>query len=251
MRMSNYYQVLGLQRGATQEEIKLAYRRLAAKHHPDRGGSKEEFQKIEEAYRILSNPNKQQAHNPFGQGFQNNFDINDFFAQAFGQQRRQHINQYRTTIWITLEQSYTGSEHQVQLGNGTEIYKLTIPQGIADGQAVKYDKLIPDSILIVDFRIHHHTYFRRKNNDLYCTVKVNVLDLITGTTTQVKTIAGTTLDVTIKPQTQPGTTMRIPSWGMKDGQNNGYVGDQYVLIEAYIPDTISDNLISAIKQEPR
>lgn len=259
MKMSDYYQTLGVPKGASQEEIKKAYRTLAMKHHPDRGGDANKFKEIEEAYRILSDPQKKNQYdnpNPFaGGGFnfgQHNFDINDFFNQAFGgQHRRQHTAQYRTTIWVTLEQAYTGAEHQVQLGNGREIYKLRIPQGVADGQVIRYDNLIPNAILLVDYRIHHHAYFRRKNNDLYCTEKVNVLALIMGTTIQVKTIAGSTLDVTIKPSTQPGTTMRIPAWGMKDGQNNGHVGDQYVLIETFIPDTISDTLLTAIKQEPK
>lgn len=259
MKMSDYYQILGVPRGASQEEIKKAYRTLAMKHHPDRGGDAAKFKEIEEAYRHLSDPQKKQQYdnpNPFGGGFGgfggSAFDINDFFSQAFGQHhRRQQTTQYRTTIWVTLEQAYNGSEHQVQLGNGREVYKLNIPQGIADGQAVRYDNLIPNSILVVDYRIHHHQYFRRKNNDLYCTAKVNVLELITGTVIKVQTIAGTTLDVTVKPQTQPGTTMRIPGWGMKDGANNGHVGDQYVLIDTYIPDTISDTLLTAIKQEPK
>ena len=56
----DYYSALGISKTATQQEIKQAYRKLAAKHHPDRGGSTEEFQKIEEAYRTLSDEEKRQ-----------------------------------------------------------------------------------------------------------------------------------------------------------------------------------------------
>ena len=65
----DYYKTLGVDRNASPEEIKKAYRKLAAKNHPDRGGSTEEFQKIEEAYRNLSDPELRGRHdnpNPFG-----------------------------------------------------------------------------------------------------------------------------------------------------------------------------------------
>ena len=64
----DYYKILGVDRNATPDEIKKAYRKMAAKHHPDRGGSTEEFQKIEEAYRNLSDPQLKFQHdnpNPF------------------------------------------------------------------------------------------------------------------------------------------------------------------------------------------
>ena len=54
----NYYKILGVKKNATQTEIKKAYHKLALKYHPDKGGSKEEFQKISEAYEVLSDEEK-------------------------------------------------------------------------------------------------------------------------------------------------------------------------------------------------
>ena len=56
--MEDYYQTLGLEKTSSQEEIKKKFRKLSMKHHPDRGGDKETFQKINEAYQTLGNETK-------------------------------------------------------------------------------------------------------------------------------------------------------------------------------------------------
>jgi molecular chaperone DnaJ len=95
----DYYQTLGLAKGASQDDIKKAYRKLAHEHHPDKGsGNADKFKEVSEAYQVLSDPNKRQQYDQFGPGFQNaqgfrggggfnqgagGFDYNDF-AQGFG-----------------------------------------------------------------------------------------------------------------------------------------------------------------------
>ena len=67
--MRNPYDILGVDRNADENTIKRAYRRLASQHHPDKGGSKEQFQEIQSAYDILTNPQRRAQHdnpNPFG-----------------------------------------------------------------------------------------------------------------------------------------------------------------------------------------
>ena len=104
--MSDYYSTLGINRSASQEEIKQAYRRMAKQHHPDRGGDTAQFQKIEEAYRILSDPQKKQDYDsPAGQNFQQfnggmggfedlfkHFGFNGPFGDIFGQRHSHHRN---------------------------------------------------------------------------------------------------------------------------------------------------------------
>lgn len=68
----DYYELLGVSRGASQEEIKKAYRKLALKYHPDKGGSKEDeahFKEINQAYSVLSSPEKRKQYDQFGEGF--------------------------------------------------------------------------------------------------------------------------------------------------------------------------------------
>jgi molecular chaperone DnaJ len=104
MSNPNYYDVLGVQEQATQEEIKKAYRKLAVEHHPDKGGDENRFKEIAQAYGVLGDENKrkqydQQKNNPFA-GFNGGGggpSMDDIFAQFFGgqmgnmggQQRRQ------------------------------------------------------------------------------------------------------------------------------------------------------------------
>ena len=75
--MENYYNILGVNESADSNEIKRSFRKLSMKHHPDRGGSKETFQKINEAYQILGEESKRktydmQRNSPFGNLFSEN-----------------------------------------------------------------------------------------------------------------------------------------------------------------------------------
>ena len=59
---SNYYDVLGVKRDATQDDIKKAFRKLAAKYHPDAGGDEEKFKELNEANEVLSDPEKRKKY---------------------------------------------------------------------------------------------------------------------------------------------------------------------------------------------
>lgn len=89
----NYYDILNVKKNATSEEIKKSYRKLSMKHHPDRGGKKEIFQKINDAYQTLGDDQKRKVYDmqqnmggrnhPFGNA--SNIDPNDFIRSMFGQ----------------------------------------------------------------------------------------------------------------------------------------------------------------------
>ncbi|MBM4285738.1 MAG: molecular chaperone DnaJ [Deltaproteobacteria bacterium] len=88
--MRDYYQILGLPPGATPEELKSAYRRLALKHHPDRNPgdrvAEEEFKQISEAYQVLSDPEKRHLYDLYGHAGLNGMDLGGFggFDDVFG-----------------------------------------------------------------------------------------------------------------------------------------------------------------------
>jgi curved DNA-binding protein len=249
-----YYQILGVSKSATPDEIKQAYRRLASKHHPDKGGSKEKFQKIQEAYATLGDADKRAAYdnpqpqmNPFnfGAGF-NPFE--DIFAQ-FARQHQQQQRIYTVTVFVTLEQVAGGSTEVIQVNTpaGLKTFNVQIPRAIEDGQSIRYDGLMPDGPLQVTFRIHPHKEFNRRGLNIYSTIDVSVFDLILGTSVSVNTIDGKTLEVNIPPRTKPGMSLRLNNKGMSS--SNGHIGDHFILLNAHIPDIISTELIEAIQQE--
>jgi molecular chaperone DnaJ len=86
--MFDYYTILGINKNASQEDIKKAYRKLAHQHHPDKGGDEKKFKEINEAYQILSNKEKREQYDRFGTAFEGNgqgfsgapgFDFNSFW----------------------------------------------------------------------------------------------------------------------------------------------------------------------------
>ena len=66
----DYYKILGLEKGASDDEIRRAFRRLAQEHHPDKGGDQAKFKEINEAYQVLSDKTKRAQYDQFGQTFE-------------------------------------------------------------------------------------------------------------------------------------------------------------------------------------
>ena len=261
----DHYNTLGVDRNATPDEIKKAYRKLASQHHPDKGGDTAMFQKVEEAYRILSDPEKKQQYdNPMPPGMQGGFpggfsfnvngmDFGDIFGQMFGQQMHRSAHSrtpvFRTQVNVSLLEAYKGSTQQLKLQTqmGMKFVNIDIPKGIKTGDQVRYDNVIENATLVVEFRVLQDLKFDRKGNDLYCNHNISVLDLIVGTSFQFTTIANKILEVTIRPKTQPSTQLKLPGQGMPIHGTNLY-GDQIILLNPYIPDIIDESITQSILQ---
>lgn len=252
----DYYSTLGVDKNASQEEIKKAYRRQANQHHPDKGGDAAKFQKLQEAYSTLSDPQKKAVYdNPQPQfhGFPGGFpgdDFGDIFSQFFGgrfhhRQNRKQIVTIR--IDISLHDAYHGGEKSFQLNTpqGNKPINISIPKGIDNGHQIQYDNLIDGVILVGEFYITPDSNFERRGYNLYSKQNISVLDLIVGTTLVIKTIGGKELNVTIKPNTQPNSQIRITGYGMPVVNTNQF-GDQYLIINPIIPENINQEIIDAI-----
>jgi molecular chaperone DnaJ len=144
----NYYEILGVEKGAGEEEIKKAYRKLAHKYHPDKqGGDEAKFKEINEAYQILSDQQKRAQYDQFGSSFEQagagggfggfdfsgfqgfsgnqggfNFegDLGDIFGDIFGGGRSSGVKQQRgqdvaVDVEISLEEALTGVEKDIRL----------------------------------------------------------------------------------------------------------------------------------------
>jgi DnaJ-class molecular chaperone len=255
----DHYKTLGVDKNSTPDEIKKAYRKLASKHHPDKGGDTAMFQKVEEAYRVLSDPQqRQQYDNPMPQGFgpggfsfhSNGFDMNDLFSQIFSQQRQQPRQQvYRTVLAVDLGTAFTGGEQIIKLQTHTNTHhvKVNVPRGVENGMQLRLDNVIDGASLMVEFRVTPSLKFERSGPDLLCSHPISVLDLIAGGSFEFTTISGKTFEVTVKPKTQPYTQLKISGQGMPIYGSNNF-GDQIILLKPFIPDKIDDTIISSILQ---
>lgn len=111
--MKNYYDILGVSKTSSQEEIKKKYRELSKMHHPDKGGDEEVFKKINEAYSTLSDPSKRAEYDNPVKTYSGGMSAEDVYNMAFGrQQRRQesfkidpHVN---INMSLTMEEVFNG-----------------------------------------------------------------------------------------------------------------------------------------------
>jgi len=135
--MEDYYKVLGVSRDASKDEIKKAYRKLAHKHHPDKGGNEETFKKISEAYHVLADEKKRQQYDRFGKsgpgassqgaggfGFNDfdgvDFDMGDIFEEFFGfrgrsRGRKRRGEDIKIRINTTLQSVMENEERVINL----------------------------------------------------------------------------------------------------------------------------------------
>lgn len=259
--MTNYYDTLGVSKNASSDEIKKSYRKLASLYHPDKeGGSKVKFQEVEEAYRILSDPNKKaQYDNPqpqfhgFGGGFtrqEHPFDMDAIF-NMFGAkfQHQQQVRRAQMTLWVTLPDIAKGGARNISVGtqHGTHAVEIEIPQGIDDGDSVQYGGVGPGGIdLIITFRIHPNPKWLRQGQNLITDEIISIWDLILGCEVTIKDIVGNSLMLTIEPNTQPGTVLRLKGRGLNG--RNGPDGDLLVRIQARLPASITPELKELIEQ---
>ena len=255
----DYYQTLNVPKGASDEEIKRSYRSLAMKHHPDRGGDANAFQEIQEAYGVLSDPQKRAEYdNPQPQGFsfqqggvppgfEHFFGGGHPFADIFGFGRpRQPTNrtiQMRTTI--TLEEAFYGKElmASVVLPSGREqTFTMNIPAGVHEGTTLKLTGMGDDSLpgvprgdLLLQVSIVDHPHFKRQGDDLLRDCDISCIDAMAGVKITITTIDGKQLETTIPSGTQHDTILSLNGFGMPNINDPSRRGRLLLKIKLIVP----------------
>ncbi|MBR3176623.1 DnaJ domain-containing protein [Candidatus Saccharibacteria bacterium] len=250
MSKRDYYEVLGVAKGASDDEIKKAFRKLAVKYHPDKNpGDKEaeeKFKEINEAYSVLSDKTKRSRYDQFGHagvgsdgggdpfaGFRGangqsfNFDfggggfediLGSIFGFGGGFRGARRGRDYRTSITIDFEEAIFGATKTISVdGNQT---KLKIPAGIFDGQSIRLagkggeapsaDGQRGD--LYVEVRVRAHKHLTREGDLILSDVTISMVDAVLGTEIDVETVDGK-ITMKVPAGTQPGTNFKLSGHG--------------------------------------
>jgi DnaJ-class molecular chaperone len=272
----DYYNILGVNKNATQDEIKKAYRKLASQHHPDKGGDKSKFQEIQGAYDTLGDPEKRnQYDNPAPQGF-NQFGgfppgFEDIFSHfggggspfgdIFGRQQHRPPQRNRTLnlqTTISLEDAFSGKDMvaSITLPSGLEqVLEVKIPAGVREGTVLRLAGMgddthqnIPRGDLHLTVNIEPHRIYQRQGDDLLRQISISCFDAILGKTLTFETIDNKTLEIMIKAGTQHGQILAVQGYGMP------YMGDQrmkgrlLIEIKVSVPTNLTEDQKDLIKQ---
>ena len=248
----DYYKILGVDKNATQEEIKKAYRKLARKHHPDLNpndrNAKANFQQINEANEVLSDPEKRKKYDQYGKDWQHagqfeqaqqnrrqpqgsyrnryeetefDGDFSDFFESLFGgrartgrsRQVKYRGEDYRAELNLSLTDAYE-THKQTLTVNGSNI-RITIPAGIENGQTIKIAghggpgiNGGPNGDLYITFIIANHPRFKRLGNDIVMKAELDLYTAVLGGEITLETLKGK-VKLKIKPETQNGTKVKL------------------------------------------
>jgi curved DNA-binding protein len=251
----DYYQILGVGKNATQDEIKKAYRSAAMKHHPDRGGDTAKFKEVEEAYRTLSddqkrseydNPQPQGFHFGGGHPFEQMFSQGSPFGDIFGFQRRTPVNRdVQLQTAIPLEDAFYGKEllANVQLPSGREqTINVKIPRGIHEGTTLRLSGMGDDSIpnlprgnIMLTIHVLDHPKFRRQGDDLVYDHEITAVEAMIGSIIRVIGIDGKNLETQVPSGIQNDAILALAGHGMPNFNDPSRRGRLLIKIRIRIP----------------
>lgn len=277
--MADYYDLLGVSKSATDQEIKTAYRRQALKWHPDRNkesGAAEKFKEVNKAYEVLSNPQKKQMYDQYGEsafkgnagsgapgaggqysqegpfrvytnfgGEGNPFENMDFggfsdpfeiFEQFFGFQSPFGGRGGRRQQREIFQITLTFDE--AVKGTEKETVIKGSPKTIKIPAGVNDGTTIRFSEFDLQVKVKPHKYFRRENQDIYLEKEISYPTAVLGGEIEVETINNPVV-LKIRPATESGTTVRLRGQGVPY-PNTSRVGDQYVVFKIKVPERISN-----------
>ncbi|MCS6840513.1 MAG: J domain-containing protein [Roseiflexus sp.] len=286
MVFKDYYEILGVDRNATEAEIKKAYRKLARQYHPDinpgNKAAEARFKEINEAYEVLSDKEKRAKYDRFGrdwQRYQNMPDFGGFAAGGFGAADFADIFEtlfgggrgvrsnvtYRTKgqdieqpVDITLEEAFSGTQRtlQVQSPNGAmRSITVKIPPGVDTGSRVRIAGEGapgmgggPRGDLYLVINVLPHARFERRGDDLYVRAPVDLYTMLLGGEVRVPAMGGRTVTLKVPAGSQNGTVMRVSGQGMPRLRDSQTRGDMYVTLEVLLPTSLSPRERELVEQ---
>jgi curved DNA-binding protein len=264
MQYRDYYEILGVTRGADADEVKRAYRKMARKFHPDVSKEKnaeEKFKEVQEAYEVLRDADKRAAYDQLGRDFRNGqqFRPPPDWAQRFGQsggQRFSDLNGFSDFfsslfggagfgaagsgpaeaeaghLDVTVEEAFAGTKRRVMLSEGGRPRQVDvqIPAGVGEGQPLRIPGIGGRSSLIFRIRLRPHHLYEVAGKDVQIELPLAPWEAALGAKIAVPTLKGT-VELTVPAGAQSGQKLRLRGRGFPGSP----AGDQIVTIKLVTP----------------
>ena len=216
------YRTLGVSRGASHDEIRGAYRKLAKEFHPDRNpgntAAEEKFKRVSAAFDILGDPEKRKKYDAgqidgngrenaggfYGDGRHGRYkpgeDFNDIFGDMFGRSAGGGFNMrgmdYRYHLEIDFLEAVNGIKKRVLLPEG-ETLDINVPSGVIQGQVLRLKSKGGPGVgrgqagdALIELKIRTHPYFEREGDDIILDLPITVDEAILGGKVEAPTIDG-------------------------------------------------------------
>lgn len=272
----SYYDILGVSKTASADEIKKAFKKLAVKHHPDAGGSEEKFKEISEAYEVLSDEKKRREYDNFQQygGFSGSSSYTSAGGMdwasilesirrgegAFGSSwdfdmgqrpRRQRGSDLSMTIELSFEDAFKGVERHVAytIPSTKERAELTVkvPAGAQDGAKLRFKKQGEHGIqgasrgdLLITLKILPHPVYKQKGCDVEMELALSPAEAALGTELELRAPGGKILKLKVPAGTQAGKVFKFKELGCPDPKRKGKFGSLLAQVKLVVPTELSN-----------
>jgi len=260
MQYKDYYDVLGVTRGADADAVKRAYRKLARKYHPDvskERNAESKFKEVQEAYEVLRDPEKRAAYDQLGRDYRTGqqFRPPPDWSQRFGQsgsQRSSDLNGFSDFfsslfggaaggpppeadagyLDVTVEEAFAGTKRRVTLNEGgrARSVDVQIPAGVGEGQSLRIAGTGGSASLIFRIRLRSHPLYVPQGKDVLIELPLAPWEAALGAKVAVPTLGGT-VELTVPAGAQSGQKLRLRGRGFPGTP----AGDQIVSIKLVTP----------------